>query len=57
MKEENMIIKVKVKTTDNIIGLKEGNVMKPGIDPSMPLEEKQRLLVLGREVDIKRCFR
>ena len=41
----------------NIIGLKEGNVMKPGIDPSMPLEEKQRLLVLGREVDIKRCFR
>ena len=50
-------LRIREKYHLNIIGLKEGNVMKPGIDPSMPLEEKQRLLVLGREVDIKRCFR
>lgn len=39
-----------------IIGRKEGNVMKPGMDPSKPIQKDQRLLVLGKKDDIDRIF-
>lgn len=47
---------VRKKYNLNIIGLKSDNVMIPGIDPNQPFTEKQRLLVLGREEDISKCF-
>lgn len=40
----------------NIIGTKVNNVLNPDIDPNAPLSEDVRLLVLGKEKDIRILF-